>query len=55
MSALGGKRAAVMVMEKRRRALFVSTLALGVGALSFWITLSVIDYGFWGVLHKVFP
>jgi hypothetical protein len=41
-------------MEKQRIA-FVSTLGLAIGALCFWITLSVIDYGFWGVLHKVFP
>jgi hypothetical protein len=33
----------------------VSTLGLAIGALSFWITLSVIDYGFRGVLHRVFP
>jgi hypothetical protein len=43
-----------MEMEKRR-IVFVSALGLAIVALSFWITLSVIDYGFWGVLHKVFP
>jgi hypothetical protein len=41
-------------MEKRSVA-FVSALGLAIGALSFWITLNVIDYGFWGVLHRVFP
>jgi hypothetical protein len=43
-----------MEMEKQTVAL-VSTLGLAISALSFWITLSVIDYGLWGMLHKVFP
>jgi hypothetical protein len=36
----------------------VVPLAIGgvaVATISFWITLGLIDYGFWGVLHKVFP
>jgi hypothetical protein len=41
-------------MEKRR-AVLIGALGLTVGALSFWITLSLVDYGFWGVLHAVFP
>jgi hypothetical protein len=28
---------------------------VAVAAISFWITLGLIDYAFWGVLHKVFP
>jgi hypothetical protein len=33
----------------------VIMLALVVCMLAFWITLSILDYGFYGVLHKVFP
>jgi hypothetical protein len=41
-------------MEKRR-AVLIGALGLTVGALSFWLTLNLVDYGFWGVLHAVFP
>jgi hypothetical protein len=41
-------------MEKQKTVL-VSVIALAIAALSFWITLSIIDYGFSGIFHKVFP
>ena len=47
-------RPAGTLMEVRRTVI-VCILALSVGMLCFWIALSIIDYGFWGVLHKVFP
>jgi len=30
-------------------------LALVVGALCFWVTLNIVDYGFYEVLRMVFP
>jgi hypothetical protein len=40
-------------MEKRR-AVLISALGLTVGALSFWITLSLVDYGFWAFSTQSF-
>jgi hypothetical protein len=38
-----------------RRVVLLAIGGVAVAAISFWITLGLIDYGFWGVLHKVFP
>jgi hypothetical protein len=48
------EKAMACLMEKRR-AVLIGALGLTVGALSFWITWGLVDYGFWGVLHAVFP
>jgi hypothetical protein len=45
----------VMAALTNSNTLAMCVLALAIGALSFWIALNVIDYGFWGVLHTVFP
>jgi hypothetical protein len=49
------KAMACLEFMEKRRAVLIGALGLTVGALSFWITLSLVDYGFWGVLHAVFP
>ena len=54
VSVYADEKACLEFMEKRR-AVLIGVLGLAVGALSFWITLSLVDYGFWGVLHAVFP
>ena len=54
VSVYADEKACLEFMEKRR-AVLIGVLGLAVGALSFWITLSLVDYGFWGVLHEVFP
>ena len=48
------KAMACLEFMEKRRALLIGALGLTVGALSFWITLSLVDYGFWGVLHESF-
>jgi hypothetical protein len=41
------KAMACLEFMEKRRAVLIGALGLTVGALSFWITLSLIDYGFW--------
>ena len=51
----GGELRVARMEVDSRRVVLLAIGGLAAAAISFWITLGLIDYGFWGVLHKTFP